>query len=155
MLRIYTLVYTMHMYPSTRMLAHSRAPHIFSYTYPSDMTCSPPPGKVHRTFRTAPTTLFPISPVQQYSCTAGVGVCSRPCTHPYCCTSRTTAVVQLHQPYSSTAAPAVQLHQPYSCRGTLVLVVLECTRYQCVCIYMYTHMISEYTAVLLHQPVYS
>ena len=25
----------------------------------------------------------------------------------------------------------------------------------CVCIYMYTHMISEYTAVLLHQPVYS
>ena len=39
------------MYPSTRMLTHSRVPHIFSHTYPSDMTCSPPPGKVrHRTF---------------------------------------------------------------------------------------------------------
>jgi hypothetical protein len=28
----------MYMYPSTRMLAHSRAPHIFSHTYPADMT---------------------------------------------------------------------------------------------------------------------
>jgi hypothetical protein len=41
----------MYMYPSAPMLAHSRVPHIFSHTYPSDMTCSPPPGKVrHRTF---------------------------------------------------------------------------------------------------------
>ena len=99
MLRIYTLVYTMHMYPSTRMLAHSRAPHIFSYTYPSDMTCSPPPGKVHRTFRTAPTTLFPISPrtaVQLYY--------RRRRLQPAVYTP-----VLLHQPYCScsTAAPAV------------------------------------------------
>jgi hypothetical protein len=88
------------MYPSTRMLAHSRAPHIFSHTYPSDMACSPPPGKVHRMYLgTAPSTLFPISPVQHYISTTDVVVYSRYCVHTVL----------------------------YSCRGTLVLVVLECT----------------------------
>ena len=60
----------MYMYPSTRMLTHSRVPHIFSHTYPSDMTCSPPPGKVrHRTFGKLRSTMFPVSPVQHYSST--------------------------------------------------------------------------------------
>ena len=69
---IYSCIYIMYMYPSTRMLAHSRAPHIFSRTYPSDRACSPPPGKVHRTLVQLRLPLFPISLVQQYSCAAGV-----------------------------------------------------------------------------------
>ena len=41
----------------------SRVPHIFSHTYPSDMTCSPPPGKVrHRTFGELRSTMFRVSP---------------------------------------------------------------------------------------------
>ena len=47
----------MYMYPSTRMLAHSRAPHIFSQTYPSDMTVSDggsDEGQPSRVSHTAP-----------------------------------------------------------------------------------------------------
>ena len=61
------------MYPSTRMLTHARVPHIiiFSHTYPSDMTCSPPPGKVrHRTFGKLllyPVSCFPRTALQLYS----------------------------------------------------------------------------------------
>ena len=110
------------MYPSTRMLTHSRVPHIFLHTYTSDMTCSPPPGNIgkvrHRTFGKLRSTMFPVSPVQHYSSTGQayfLQLYSMPVRHTF---------------YSCTVyAGQAYFLQLYSCccRGTPVLVVPECT----------------------------
>ena len=58
----------MYMYPSTRMLARSQAPHTFTYiSFGYDMLTTARKGTSY--LGTAPATLFPISPVHQYSCT--------------------------------------------------------------------------------------
>ena len=63
----------MYMYPSTRMLTRSRVPHAFTYiSFGYDMLTAARKGTSY--LGIAPTTLFPISLVHQYSYTAGVDV---------------------------------------------------------------------------------
>ena len=86
------------MYPSTRMLTHSRVPHLLTYiSFGYDMLTAA--GKVrHRTFGKLRSTMFPVSPVQHYSSTGQayfLQLYSTPTRHTfYSCTAAAVEVLQ-------------------------------------------------------------